>query len=180
MNEEIIWWSSDYDLMLSLPGLGLIPGQGIVIKILQATWCSQKSKRRRLWISTKPIQTKTKIQWHSLDTCPIGIPQSSEETSASDWGLVGSAYLSQFESRLGCSAVRIHWQCRRHRRRGFDPWVRKIPRGRAWQLTAGFWPGNSQAEKPGSLQSLGSQSQTWVKWLSTHAQEHSHQAKFLM
>ena len=48
MNEEIIWWSSDYDLMLSLPGLGLIPGQGIIIKILQATWCSQKSKRRRL------------------------------------------------------------------------------------------------------------------------------------
>ena len=32
--------------------------------------------------------------------------QSSEDTSASDWSLVGSAYLSQFESRLGCSAVK--------------------------------------------------------------------------
>ena len=26
--------------------------------------------------------------------------------SASDWGLVGSAYLYQFESSLGCSAVK--------------------------------------------------------------------------
>ena len=32
--------------------------------------------------------------------------QSSEDTSASDWGLVGSAYLYQFESSLGCSAVK--------------------------------------------------------------------------
>ena len=29
-------------------------------------------------------------------------------------------------------------QCRRHKRRGFDPWVRKIPWRRAWQPTSLF------------------------------------------
>ena len=32
-------------------------------------------------------------------------------------------------------------QCRRHKRREFDPWVRKIPWSRAWQPTPVFLPG---------------------------------------
>ena len=36
-------------------------------------------------------------------------------------------------------------QCRRHRRCGFHPWVRKIPWRRAWQPTPVFLPGESQA-----------------------------------
>ena len=32
-------------------------------------------------------------------------------------------------------------QCRRHRRRGFDPWVKKIPWMRKWQFTPIFLPG---------------------------------------
>ena len=35
----------------------------------------------------------------------------------------------------------------RHRRRGFDPWVRKIPWRRAWQPTPVFLPGESQGQK---------------------------------
>ena len=31
------------------------------------------------------------------------------------------------------NAYRIHLQCRRHRRCGFDPWVRKVPWRRKWQ-----------------------------------------------
>ena len=34
-----------------------------------------------------------------------------------------------------------HW--RRHQRRGFDPWVEKIPWRRAWQPTPVFLPGES-------------------------------------
>ena len=33
-------------------------------------------------------------------------------------------------------------QCRRHKRPRFDPWVGKIPWGRAWKLTPGFLPEN--------------------------------------
>ena len=44
------------------------------------------------------------------------------------------------------------------KRCGFDPWVRKIPWRRKWQqATPVLLPGESQAEEPGGLQSMGSQ-----------------------
>ena len=42
---------------------------------------------------------------------------------------------------------RIHLQCRRHRRPGFDPWVGKIPWRKAWQLALVFLPGESQGQR---------------------------------
>ena len=39
------------------------------------------------------------------------------------------------------------WQCRRHKRHEFDPWARKIPWRRAWQLTPVFLPGESHGQK---------------------------------
>ena len=42
-------------------------------------------------------------------------------------------------------------------RHGFDPWVRKIPRKRAWESTPIFLPGESPwTEEPGGLQCIGS------------------------
>ena len=38
-------------------------------------------------------------------------------------------------------------QCRRAKRRGFDPWVGKIPWRRAWQPTPVFWPGESPGQR---------------------------------
>ena len=38
-------------------------------------------------------------------------------------------------------------QCRRRKRPGFDPWVGKIPWGRAWQPTLVFLPGESHGQK---------------------------------
>ena len=37
-------------------------------------------------------------------------------------------------------------QCRRRKRRGFDPWVGKIPWKKVWQSTAVFLPGQSHEE----------------------------------
>ena len=45
-------------------------------------------------------------------------------------------------------------QCRRYRRHGFDPWVRKIPWRRKWLPTPKFWPGKSHRQR---LQSMGLQ-----------------------
>ena len=39
------------------------------------------------------------------------------------------------------------YQCRRHKRCGFNPWVRKIPWGRKWQSTPEFLPRKSHAER---------------------------------
>ena len=38
-------------------------------------------------------------------------------------------------------------QCRRRQRHKFDPWVRKIPRRRAWQPTPVFLPGESHGQR---------------------------------
>ena len=38
-------------------------------------------------------------------------------------------------------------QCRKHRRPGFDPWVRKILWSREWQPTPVFVPGESHGQK---------------------------------
>ena len=52
-------------------------------------------------------------------------------------------------------------QCRRCRRHRFDPWVRKIPWQRKWQLISVFLPGKLPwTEEPGRLQSTVSQIQT--------------------
>ena len=45
------------------------------------------------------------------------------------------------------SGLRIHLQCRRHRRCGFDPWVRNIPWRRKWQPTSVHTPEKSHGQR---------------------------------
>ena len=55
-------------------------------------------------------------------------------------------------------------QYRRHKRCGFDPWVRKIPWRRKWKPTPVFLLGRiSQTEEPGGLWSKGLQSRDTTK-----------------
>ena len=59
-------------------------------------------------------------------------------------------------------------QCRRFKRRGFDPWVGKIPWRRAWQPTSASLPGESHGQR-----SLGGYSPRGHKELdTTEATEH--------
>ena len=52
----------------------------------------------------------------------------------------------------------IEFQCRRHKRYRFDPWVGKIPWRREWQPTSLFLPREFPwTEEPGRLQSIGPQ-----------------------
>ena len=46
-----------------------------------------------------------------------------------------------------CSGKEPFCQCRRHKRQGFDPWVRKIPRRRKWQPAPVFLPGVSHGQR---------------------------------
>ena len=53
-------------------------------------------------------------------------------------------------------------------RPGFDPWVGKIPRRRAWQPTSVFLSGESLwTEEPGGLQSWGHKESDMTNQLST-------------
>ena len=50
-------------------------------------------------------------------------------------------------------------QCRRLKRRGFNPWVGKMPWRRAWQTHSGILTWRiSRTEEPDGLQPIGSQS----------------------
>ena len=52
------------------------------------------------------------------------------------WGLPG-----------GASGKELAFQCRRHKRHGFNPWVGKIPWRRAWQPNPVFLPGESHRQR---------------------------------
>ena len=57
----------------------------------------------------------------------------------------------------GGSGKELTYQCRRQRRRGFDPSVEEIPWRRTWQPTLVLLFGESPwAEEPGGLQSTAS------------------------
>ena len=47
----------------------------------------------------------------------------------------------------GTSGKELACQCRRHKRCGFDPWIRKTPWRRAWQHTPVFLPGESHGQR---------------------------------
>ena len=47
----------------------------------------------------------------------------------------------------GASGKEPTYQFRRHKRCGFDPWVRKIPWRRAWQPTPVFLPGEFHGQR---------------------------------
>ena len=46
-----------------------------------------------------------------------------------------------------CSSKEPTCQCRRHKRHGFHPWVRKIPWRRAWKPTPIFLPRESHGQR---------------------------------
>ena len=47
----------------------------------------------------------------------------------------------------GASGIEPACQCRRHKRRRFDPWVSKVPWSRKWQPTLVFLPEKSHGQR---------------------------------
>ena len=65
-------------------------------------------------------------------------------------------------------------QCRRRKRHGFDPWVRKILWRRNWQSAPVFLLGKSHGWRSlVGLQSVGSQSRTQLNDWAQHSAQHS-------
>ena len=77
-------------------------------------------------------------------------PEASKHSPATNWqlayvilkkmGRLLSAMLRIRKRLCGTSGKEPACQCRRCKRRGFDPWIGKIPRGRAW-------PGESRGQR---------------------------------
>ena len=67
----------------------------------------------------------------------------------------------------GASGKESTCQCRRHKRWGFNSWVRMIPWRRAWSPTPVFLPGETHGQR--RLAGYSLKSWTWLKRLSMHA-----------
>ena len=107
----------------SIPGLGRSPGEENG-NLLQYS-CLGYPMDREAWWTTVHGFTKSQTQLSDFQfsaTLRLGFPG-------------------------GATGKEPAYQCRRHNRVGFDPWVRKIPWRREWQTTSVFLPGESQGQR---------------------------------
>ena len=86
---------------------------------------------------------------------------TKSQTWLSDW--------TELNFLMGFFDGSIHLQCRRHRRRGSDPQVGKIPWRRKWQPTPVFLPGKSHRERSLAGYSSWGHKESDVTW---HARTH--------
>ena len=76
---------------------------------------------------------------------------------------------------MWCSGKEYSCQCRRHRRLGFNPWFRKIPWRRKWQLTSVFLLRKSDGQRNLAGHSPWSGKELEVtERLSMHTHTHTH------
>ena len=105
------------------------------------------------WLSTKSGTEEMKISKASHCLCLHGATDT-DQIITQIYKLQGSPGVS--------SGRKPTCQCRRHKRHGFNPWVRKVLR-RTRQPTPVFLPGDSPWTEDGVTQS-----QIQLKWLTTH------------
>ena len=75
---------------------------------------------------------------------PGGLQSTGSQRVRHDWSTSLSLYIG-FPS--GSSGKAPACQCRRHKKLGFDSWIRKIPWRGAWQPTLEFLPGKSHGRR---------------------------------
>ena len=77
-----------------------------------------------------------------------------------------------------CTGKESTYQCRKHKRSGLDPWVKKIPWRKKWQPAPIFFPGRPHGQRnlvgysPCSCKELDT-----IEWLITHTHTHTHALK---
>ena len=73
-----------------------------------------------------------------------------------------------------CSGKESTYQYRRHKRRGFDPWVGKIPWREEWQPTPVFLPGESHGQRSlAGYSPWGHRESDTTDFILTHTQSHT-------
>ena len=106
----------------------------------------------------------TKVQSH------IQEPKTSCRWKTTSLELFYSTVCSLEGFPDGTSGKEPACRCRRDKRRGFDPWVGKMPWRWAWQLTPIFFPGESHGQRSlvGYIVQEITKSQTWLSDWYTH------------
>ena len=115
---------------------------------------------------------------------PGGLPSMGSHRVSHNWSDLAAAAATLSLHRnlaVSASAGLLRWlsskesayQCRRHRRCGFDLWVGKIPWRREWQITASFLPGKFHGQRSLAGYSPGGSQRVKHSWVTEHARSFS-------
>ena len=144
------WWSGNIfpELVIVWETL-LITSMGVYSILLSISLL--KIGTMNIWFSAKLFKMKTAVLhrgWRMFVYVPLMFPRA--ELGLPRW----------------CWRSRTHCQCRKHKKHGFNPWVRRVPlekgmaahsRILAWRIP---W-----TEEPGGYSPWLNESLTWLKWL---------------
>ena len=120
---------------------------------------------RRKWQPTPVFLPGESQGWGSLVGCHL-------------WGRTESDMTEATQQQQGfptdTCAKEYACQCRRHKRRGFNPWVGKIPQSRAWQATPVFLAGESHGQRSLVGYSLQGHKEQDTTEVTQHTRTHAH------
>ena len=125
----------------------------------------------RVWLFATP--------WTTACQAPLSMEFSRQEYKPkwcpSKWGELSlTRMLCSVMASSIAQPLRIYLQCRKHRRRGFDPWVRKIPWRRKWQPTPEFLSGKSREQRSlAGYSPCGHKESDTTEWRSMQGVTHS-------
>ena len=110
------------------------------------------------WVWSLGWEVPWRRKWQPT---PVLLPRKSHgQRSLVSW-------LGKLPRWLSCKECAC--QCKRLKRHRFNPWVRRILWKRAWHPIPVFLPGESHGQRSlVGLHSMGLQSRTQLKWLSTY------------
>ena len=141
----ILWWSSGYGSVLSLP-------------MAQVRFQVRELRSHKLWKKRKKVKSLSCVWLFATPwTVVHQAPPSMEFSRQEYWS--GLPFPSPISYEVwskkkkkkgfpgGASGKEPSCQCKRNKRHGFDSWVRKIPWKRAWQPTPVCLPGKSQGQR---------------------------------
>ena len=83
--------------------------------------------------------------WKASSSCGGDLQPAQIRCTPSTYLVIAGDFPGGFP--VGTNGTEPACQCRRHKRCGFDPWVRKITWRRAWQLTPVFLPGKPHGQR---------------------------------
>ena len=95
---------------------------------------------------------------------PCWLSIKSSPTHVNPWMVHSNVWQNSLQKKK----KRVHLQCKRHRRCGFDSWVGKIPWRRKWQPTPVFLPGKFHGQRSLAGYSLWGRKRVGHDWAYTY------------
>ena len=112
------------------------------------------------------------LSWHHFPSPDTAFTYVAFQNCRWGWIWLRVAYIGGLPR--WCSGKEFVCQCRRCKRWGFNPWVRKIPWSRKWQPNPVFLPGKFHGQRGLAGYSPWGSQKVGHDWACTHIHTHTH------